>query len=285
MLHSLLKKIFEKREEGGNKENGDVVKPFLDHLEDLRWTIIKMVIVLVIAMSVCFVFNHELFYFLEQPLIRAGLVPKEVLRSGTVVGPIMSAFQLAFYAGITLSFPILMYFLGEFVLPALTRKEKRYILPALLVGFALFLGGAAFCFWQILPMMIKWLSDFSLKNGVAVLYDMKDYFGFVAHLCIAFGLLCELPVVMVTLNAIGIVSYKWLSGTRAYALTGVLVLCAIISPTPDLATLFILAAPIMLLYEACIWIVYYLDKRRAKQNDDDNDGSGRPYNDPNEPID
>jgi sec-independent protein translocase protein TatC len=284
MLYRFLKKLFEKREER-KKEDGDVVKPFLDHLEDLRWTIIKMAIVLVISMAVCFFFAHELFYFLEQPLILAGLVPKEVLRSGTVVGPIMSAFQLSFYAGITLSFPILMYFLGEFVLPALTRKEKRYILPALLVGFALFLGGAAFCFWRILPMMIKWLSDYSLKNGVAVLYDMKDYFGFVAHLCIAFGLLCELPVVMVTLNAIGVVNYKWLAGTRAYALTGVLVLCAIISPTPDLATLFILAAPIMLLYEACIWIVYYLDKRRAKREAEEEAKGDRPYNDPNEPID
>jgi sec-independent protein translocase protein TatC len=86
----------------------------------------------------------------------------------------------------------------------------------------------------------------------------------VAHLCIAFGLLCELPVVMVTLNGIGIVSYEWLRSTRAYALAGILILSAIISPTPDIATLFILAAPIMALYEICIWVVWYLDKRRAK---------------------
>lgn len=284
MFFKLLSKIFQKREEGsGPKQDGDLVKPFLEHLEDLRWTIIKMVITLFVMMIVCFVFAHDLFKFLEMPLIWAGLVPKEVLRSGTVVGPIMSAIQLSFYSSLTLSFPILMYFLGEFVLPALTMKEKKYIMPALVVGFALFLGGAAFAFTSIIPGMIKWLSDYSLKNGVAVLYDMKDYFGFVAHLCIAFGLLCELPVVMVTLNAIGIVSYKWLASTRSYAMALILIMAAVISPTPDIATLFILSAPIMALYEICIWVVWYLDRKRERDggNGDDSGAGGSNL----EPID
>lgn len=283
MFVRFLSKLFKKREEGsGPKQDGDIVKPFLEHLEDLRWTIIKMVITLLITMSVSFVFAHDIFKFLELPLIWAGLNPMEVLRANTVIGPIMAAIQLSFYAGLVASFPILMYFLGEFVFPALTKREKRYILPALLVGYVLFFGGVAFAFWRILPGMIKWLAEYSIKSGIPVLYDMKDYFGFVAHLCIAFGLLCELPVLMVTLNGIGIVSYRWLASTRAYAMTAILVLAAIISPTPDLFTLFILSAPIMALYEICIWVVYFLDKRREKQDrerSDDNDQH------PDEPID
>jgi sec-independent protein translocase protein TatC len=281
MFVKFLSKLFKKREEGsGNKDNGDIVKPFLEHLEDLRWTIIKMVLTLLIAMSVCFVFAHDIFKFLELPLVWAGLVPTEVLRAGTVIGPIMAAIQLSFYASLVVSFPILMLFLGEFVLPALTRTEKKYIIPALLVGYILFFGGVAFCFIRILPGMIKWLAEYSMKSGIPVLYDMKEYFGFVAHLCIAFGLLCELPVLMITLNGIGMVSYRWLASTRAYAFAAILILAAIISPTPDLWTLFILSAPIVALYEICIWVIYFLDKRRAKRDRESGFNS-----DPLEPID
>jgi sec-independent protein translocase protein TatC len=281
MIFNLLNSLFKKRQSGSDS-NGDDVKPFLDHLEDMRWTIIKMVITLFVFMIGCFVFAHELFRLLEHPLYAAGLSPKDVLRSGTVVGPILSALSLSFYAGITLSFPILIYFLAEFVLPALTQKEKKYVFPAIVSGFLLFLAGVTFCFLKILPGMIKWLSDYATKSGFQVLYDVKDYFGFVAHLCIAFGLLCELPVVMVTLNGLGLIDYKWLKGTRTYAFAGVLILCAVISPTPDVGTLFVLATPIMALYELCIWVVWYLDKRRAKK---EAKAAAREQENPHEPID
>jgi sec-independent protein translocase protein TatC len=283
MFVRFLSKLFKKREEGsGPKQDGDVVKPFLEHLEDLRWTIIKMVITLLIFMVLCFVFAHEIFKWLQYPMYAAGLDPSEILRNNSPFAAIMAGIQLSFYSAITISLPILMYFIGEFVMPALTSKEKRYTLPALGVGFLLFLGGVAFCFTQVLPGMIKFLSDYAAKGGFKDMWDVKTYYAFVAHLCIAFGLLCELPVLIVTLNFIGIVNYKALASTRAYAFTGILVLCAIVSPSPDLATLFMLAGPIALLYELCIWIVYFLDKRREKQDrlrEDEDDRS------PHEPID
>jgi sec-independent protein translocase protein TatC len=284
MLFRLLKKLFEKREDA-KKEDGEVVKPFLDHLEDLRWTIIKMSIVLLVMVVVCFVFAHELFKFLQLPMIWAGMDPHAILRNNAPFASILAGIQLSFYAAITLSFPILMYFLGEFVFPALTKKEKKAVFPALGIGFGLFLGGVAFCFMQVLPGMLRFLSDYAAKSGFVDMWDVKTYYAFIAHLCIAFGLLCELPVLMVTLNFIGVVSYKLLAGTRAYGMTAILVLCAIVSPSPDLATLFMLAAPILLLYEGCIWIIYYLDKRRAKREAEEEAKFDRPYDDKNEPID
>jgi sec-independent protein translocase protein TatC len=186
------------------------------------------------------------------------------IRSPTPFNAIMAAIQISFYAAITLTMPLLLYFLGEFVMPALTQKEKRYTIPALGVGFFLFLGGIAFCFTQVMPGMLKFLHEYTAKMDVQDMWDLKTYCAFVAHLCIAFGLLCEIPVLIVTLNFIGIVNYKGLAATRAYAYTAILVLCAVVSPSPDLATLFMLAAPIAALYEICIWIVYFLDKRREK---------------------
>jgi sec-independent protein translocase protein TatC len=285
MLYGFLNKLFKKREDSSKSgEDGDIVKPFLDHLEDLRWTIIKMAITLMIGMVACFVFAHDLVKILQWPIHWAGIADKVEIRAPSPFNAIMAAIQLSFYAAVTVTLPLLMYFLGEFVLPALTKREKRYIIPALGVGFALFLGGVLFCFTQVLPGMLKFLHNYTAKMDVKDMWDLKTYCAFVAHLCIAFGLLCELPVVVITLNFIGVVTYKGLASTRAYAFTGILILCAIVSPSPDLATLFMLALPIVALYELCIWIVWYLDKRR-----DDNDrrggGGAAPYNDPLEPID
>ena len=350
MLFGLLKKLFNNREGTSKKqEDGEVVKPFLDHLEDLRWTIIKMVSTLLIGMVVCFVFAHDLVKVLQWPIHWAGIAvagssnlptrpveaeaPKEApaaqnatisliqsigakgvlskedteklleqarqeagiardkahsdataveIRAPSPFNAIMAAIQISFYAAITTTLPLLLYFLGEFVLPALTKREKRYIIPALGVGFLLFLGGVMFSFMQIMPGMLKFLHEYTAKMDVKDMWDLKTYCAFVAHLCIAFGLLCELPVLIVTMNFIGVVSYKTLASTRAYAFTGILVLCAIVSPSPDLATLFMLALPIVALYELCIWIVYFLDKRRERMDRE----REREYNkpDPHEPI-
>jgi sec-independent protein translocase protein TatC len=295
MLYRLLNGLFKAREKsrgpaaspGGEPPEDNSVKPFLDHLEDLRWTAIKMASTLFVAMILAFIFAHEIFHFMQHPLREAGLDPIKVLRFETLGGPIMTSISVSFYAGLVVSMPLHIYFLGQFILPALTMKEKRYIVPGIAVGFFLFLGGAAFCFYEILPRMIAWLSDYATKSGIQTLYDAKEYLSTISHMCIAFGLLCELPIVMITLNGIGLVSYKWLAGTRAYAIAGVLVLSAVISPTSDLVTLFLLAGPIILLYEACIWIVWYLDKRRAKLEAIEETRLNRPYDDrpPDEPID
>ena len=350
MFVHFLSKLFKKRDEGGApKEDGDVVKPFLDHLEDLRWTIVKMVVTLVLGMVVCFVFAHDLVKVLQWPIHWAGIavegsafkpaapaadpvkveaeLPKNAtlalvermkakgvlskeeaeeiatlakqdiagaqaraaaeeakstnveIRAPSPFNAIMSAIQISFYAAITLSMPLLLYFLGEFVMPALTQREKRYIIPALGVGFILFLGGVLFSFMQVMPGMLKFLHAYTAKMDVKDMWDLKTYCSFVAHLCIAFGLLCELTVVVIMLNFLGIVSYKTLASTRAYAMTGILVLCAVVSPSPDLATLFMLAAPIAALYEMCIWIVYFMDKRREKadrERDRDDDDKLEP---------
>ena len=113
---------------------------------------------------------------------------------------------------------------------------------------------------------------------------MREYYGFVTHLSIAVGLICELPVVMVTLNAIGLLSYEWLKSMRIYGHAIALVLAGIISPTPDLFMLIIFALPIMSLFEGCIWLIYLLEKRRAKREALEQIKSDRP-DDHHEPID
>ena len=259
-----LKKLFKKRDEQLS-EDGDVVKPFLDHLEDLRWTLLKMLATLTVAMLLAFSLRKQIAAALAHPLVIAlGTGAESTLISINPLESVTMSFVLAFYAGIVVSFPILFYFLAEFLLPALTKKEKRYVLPAVVVGFGLFLCGVLLCYFYVLPPTLRWLhSDVSGFN-VKPSWTMREYYGFVTHLCIAVGLVCELPVVMVTLSGIGLISYAWLKGMRMYGYAIALVLAGIISPTPDLFMLFVFALPIMVLFEACIWIVWLLEKRRAR---------------------
>ena len=260
MWQSLLKKLFQKRDEMTG--DGDIVKPFLDHLEDLRWTLMKMLVTLSSTMVLAFAFRVKLTEILGRPLKTA--VPGAELIIIDPIGSISLSFTLAFYAGIVVSFPILFYFLAEFLLPALTKKERKYVLPAVGVGFGLFLAGVLLCYFYVLPTTLKWLHNDAKDLGIKANWTGNNYYGFITHLCIAVGLVCELPVVMVTLSAIGIISYAWLKGMRMYGYAIALVLAGIISPTPDLFMLLIFALPIMILFEACIWIVWLMEKRRAK---------------------
>jgi sec-independent protein translocase protein TatC len=128
-------------------------KPFLEHLEDLRWMIVKMAMTLATAMIVCFAFRSTLVRVLQAPLHD---VSSQIgtLKALGITDSIVISFHLAFYAGIVVSFPLLLYFLAQFVLPALTAVEKRFLFPAIFVSFALFLLGVLVCYYWLLPKTI-----------------------------------------------------------------------------------------------------------------------------------
>ena len=254
-----LRKLFQFREQ----TQGDVVKPFLDHLEDLRWTVVKMGVSLVIGMVLSAFFVKDISAIVRQPM--EALVGKDPLITLGVTDAFMISLQLVFYSGLVLSFPGLIYFLAEFVLPALTTKERRILVPAMLVGFVLFGAGAVVSFKLILPMTLKWFRDYAVSMGMDPRWQARDYFGFVTHLTIACGLLCELPVGVLGLAALRLVSYPFLAKTRPYAVTAILILVAVISPTPDPLTFIALAAPVVAIYEICIWLVWFMDRRRARE--------------------
>lgn len=254
---SWLKRFFKFRE----KDDGGLVKPFLDHMEDLRWTLIKMGVTLAAGMVISFFFTAELTRLLMGPLLEVtppGAPPLIVLR---ITESFMISLSLAFYAGIMLTFPFLLYFLAEFVLPALSQQEKKYVLPGIGVGFLLFGIGVVVCFNFILPQTLGFFYRYGAAMEFQNQWQAREYFSFVTHLCLAFGLLCELPVAIITLAALRIVSYEWLSRTRPYAVVVILVLAAIIAPTPDPLTFISMGAPIIALYEMCIWIVWLMERR------------------------
>jgi sec-independent protein translocase protein TatC len=141
-----LRDIFKFRE----LPESETSKPFLEHLEDLRWTIVKIAITLIAAMILCFAFRGTLVRIMQIPLQQVD--PNiGALRALGITDSIVISFHLAFYAAIVVSFPLILFFVAEFVLPALTVLEKKILFPAIGVSFALFLTGVLLCYFWLLP--------------------------------------------------------------------------------------------------------------------------------------
>src|SRR3954447_7083527 len=239
-------------------------KPFLEHLEDLRWTIVKMAITLMAAMILCFALRGTLVRIMQAPLheIDQNL---GVLKALGITDSIVISFHLAFYAGIVLSFPLLLYFVAEFVLPALTVVERRFLFPAIGVSFALFLLGVMVCYFWLLPKTILFFFRDTESLGWAPTWTVQQYYSFVTRFTIGFGLAFELPVVVLALVRFGLITCRFMARTRPYAVVLIFILATIITPTPDILTLIAMALPMCLLYESCIWIAWLMERRASKR--------------------
>jgi sec-independent protein translocase protein TatC len=253
-----LRDIFKFRE----LPESETSKPFLEHLEDLRWTIVKIAITLVTAMVLCFAFRTVLVRVMQAPLHE---VDPQVgaLRALGITDSIVISFHLAFYAGLVLSFPLLLYFLAEFVLPALTAVEKQFLLPAILVSFGLFLFGVLVCYFWLLPKTILFFLRDTESLGWTPAWTVQQYYSFVTRFVIGFGLAFELPVVVLALVRFGLITYKFMRRTRPYAIVLIFVLATVIAPTPDFLTLIAMGLPMCLLYESCIWIAWAMERKSA----------------------
>src|SRR5881628_2667373 len=235
-------------------------KPFLEHLEDLRWTIVKIAVTHGVAMIACFAFRSVLVRVMQAPLRDVGS-QIGTLKALGITDSIVISFHLAFYAGIVLSFPLLLYFVAEFVLPALTVVERRFLFPAIGVSFALFLLGVMVCYFWLLPKTILFFFRDTQSLGWTPTWTVQQYYSFVTRFTLGFGLAFELPVVVLALVRFGLVTYRFMARTRPYAIVLIFILATIITPTPDVITLVAMGLPMCLLYESCIWIAWLMERR------------------------
>ncbi|HET7227804.1 MAG TPA: twin-arginine translocase subunit TatC, partial [Chthoniobacterales bacterium] len=227
-----LRDIFKFRE----LPESETSKPFLEHLEDLRWTIVKIAITLIAAMILCFAFRGTLVRIMQTPLQQVD--PNVgALRALGITDSIVISFHLAFYAAIVVSFPLLLFFVAEFVLPALTVLEKKVLFPAIGVSFALFLTGVLLCYFWLLPKTILFFFRDTQSLGWAPTWTVQQYYSFVTRFTIGFGLAFELPVVVLVLVRFGLLTYEFMARTRPYAIVLILIVATIITPTPDVLTL------------------------------------------------
>lgn len=239
----------------------DIPKPFLDHIEDLRRMIVRMAIALGLAMILAFAFRGQLAEFLQAPLLAVDPSRADNLQSLGVADSMTISLKLAFYAGLVVSFPVLLYFLAEFVLPALSARERRVVLVASGIGFFLFLAGVVFAFFVVLPAALEFFFHDAQMMQWRPTWTVREYYSFTTQFVLAFGLAFELPVVVLALVKVGILDHNQMSTTRPYAVVAIFLLAAIITPTTDVFTLILMGGPMLLLYEACIWIARWMERR------------------------
>ena len=183
----------------------------------------------------------------------------------TPAGGFFVAFQVAFYGGMVLSAPVLLYFIAAFVFPALRFKERKYIYRALFIGGGLFLVGVAFCYFILMPVALAASQMYSQWLGLgATQWRAEEYISFVCKFMLGMGLGFELPVVILTLVKIDVLSYTTLRKMWRYMIVINLILGALLT-TPEVITQVLMAGPLYLLYEVTVWIAWYWDQPdRAK---------------------
>jgi len=227
--------------------------PFLDHIEELRWRLLKIILTVAVMGLISFAFADYIFRFIIHPLGDIQLHFTEV------TGSFYAYLKVSFYTGIFLASPIIFYQLWRFIGPGLYSTEKKMIIPIVFFSTLLFLVGAGFCFYVVLPFAIRFLTGYG-DQLLTPIITVSSYISFAGLLLIAFGLAFQLPILGYFLGKIGLATPRRLSKGRPYAVIAFLVLAAVLSP-PDVFTQLLLAGPLYLLYEITIIIVKLTGKK------------------------
>lgn len=253
--------------------------PLLEHLKELRTRIIYSIIALAIGFVICLFFVRPIFDLLVLPFeqavakVSADLVAngKPALDGDLIYTQVLEFFfvklKLALFGGVVLSFPVIAYQIYKFVAPGLYKNEKMAFLPYLIISPLLFLVGASMVFFFIFPYVLEFglrqQQAFSTGASVTLLPKVSEYLGLATTLFIAFGLSFQLPVILSLLGRVGIVSSMALKKGRRYAVVGIALFAAFVTP-PDPITQIALGAAIYFLYEISILSVRMIEKKRSK---------------------
>lgn len=372
MLQTVFTKLFKLREHAARRPGADEgfdphEKPFLDHLDDLRVTLFRIILTLAISTAVSFIFNKEIFQFVQIPAKSpiAEIAPGVTLYEKLDLIPlaptelIFLMFKLSFYCGIIVTFPFTVFFLFQFLMPGLRQAEKRTIIPGVGIGFILFLIGAAFAFYVATPLALKYFYQFENErlsatdpanealsrpvSNIALIgvdgqrippfdetkagadpetnpalppamraqireylrqtlataeganfqlrydeardklvlvtakggkssYQIGKYISFISQLVLVFGISFQMPIVVTILVKLDLLTAAVMRSTRSYAWVIIIVVAAVLTPSPDAFTMGLLAVPLILLYEICIIIASIIERAREKRERAEEEG-------------
>lgn len=235
----------------------------LGHLRELRQRAAKAVLGMLLCFVALFPFADKLYTLLAAPLI-ARLPEGSSMIATQVVSPVLVPIMVTFLAAFALSLPHSFYQVWAFVAPGLYKREKRVVLPVLLSAGALFVLGVAFCYWAVFPVVFRVVAAFT-PEGVRMATDISSYVAFAVRMFFCFGLAFEVPVAVALLAFAGVVSVPGLKAARPYVIVGAFVVAAIVTP-PDVASQFMLAAPLIALYELGVIAAKMLRSRKEKKS-------------------
>lgn len=263
---------------------------FLDHLEDLRWHLIRSVLAVLLTATIAFLAKGFIFDVLIFGPTKSSFFTYDILcqiaqnigfkesfcftelpfeiQSRTMAGQFSAHIWTAITAGFILAFPYVIYEFWKFVSPGMHKNERKHSRGFIIVSSILFFIGVLFGYYVVCPLSINFLGTYQVSGQVHNDFDLSSYIGLVRASVLASGLIFELPIIIYFLTKIGLVTPTFMRKYRKYALVLVLILSAIITP-PDLASQVIVAIPVLILYEISIYISKFVlkkEERKAKKN-------------------
>ena len=236
---------------------------FWDHLDELRSVIIRTVVVTVVAAAVAFCLKEQLFEIVLAPRTSdfityrlMGVEPFSIhLMNTGLAEQFMIHLKTAMYAGVLVALPYIIYLLFGFISPALYDNERKYATLLCTSGYLMFMLGTLLNYFLIFPLTVKFLGTYQVSPDVANMLTLQSYMDTMLMMNLVMGIIFELPVVSWILGRMGLINARMMRAMRRHAVVAILVIAAIITPTTDAFTLFIVALPIWLLYELSIFIV------------------------------
>lgn len=241
---------------------------FFGHLEELRWTLIKCALVFAVFVTIIAYNVNDAAQMLNGPLEQARAAYPELktdLVTNSPMGVFSVVIDICLIGGFVMSLPFMLYFVGQFIAPALSQKENKILLPTAVVAFLLFLGGAAFGYFVLAPSTIRVAFELNQLMGYTVLWTADRYYSLLMWLVLGMGAAFEFPLLILLLVYMGIVQVPTLRKYRRHAIVVIFILAAVVTPTPDPINQALFALPLIVLYEIAIIVAGRLTKRRKPE--------------------
>jgi sec-independent protein translocase protein TatC len=231
-----------------------------DHLTELRFRLVRALWGILLGAALCYNFSEQIFDFIRRPI--APYLQGGGLIFTAPTDKFIAHLKVSFYAGIILSFPFWFYQVWKFVAPGLYNKERKYSVAFVMIGTGLFILGVCFAYFGVMPMAFHFLMNYGGSIDHPMI-TIDQYLSFFLNLCLMFGLSFELPLIIVILGMLELVSAKFLRQSRRYAVVGLAVVAAIITP-PDLLSMAMMLVPMIVLYESSIFFVALFERKRLQ---------------------
>lgn len=239
----------------------DAKMPLTQHLEELRWRLIRSLLAAVIGAAICYNWADLLFAFLIRPLISQSNESLQLIGTG-VTEAFFTKLKVSLIGGVFLGSPVIFHQVWKFVAPGLYQQEKRHVVPFVLCATVFFVLGAAFCYLSVFPVSYAFFLAQYTGIGIQPAIRISEYLSFSARMLLAFGLTFELPVITFFLARLGVVTHRMMLSYARYAILGVFIVAAILTPGPDVASQMLMAAPLMILYLVSIGVAYVFGKKK-----------------------